>query len=439
MTRNGTSRKRRTLLGTLGSGFLGATAGCLDFGFLGSDESPQRFDADELESVLSTDVPDVVRPAPVQPSEKAVEDALDRLEELIDAVPAPLSADDVPNEAVRKEIDRIHETARSRREAVAESPDRFRTLRRSIRARESAGEAAVAFEAVEGDRSRADVEAAREEVRTRLEERRAAVDHVGDDRQRTLLLEYRLERELSLAERWLDEWTDRDTSTALVVGELGGVVERARAAASFAAELERRHEERLENERSFADSFETALDRSLDSIDAADIPDESTDLVDADVSDTIGEKVALEGAIPFVNAAERTIDAASNGEAATALRNALAFERNRRAYETIRDRIEDGAHRSLETIEDVREVRESALETAAELPFEPDEPSLGSDFLGKGYERIEQIDSQIRDLIDWNRKMELESEYAAYVVVGAQLEAIPDAVSVFEERLEGRG
>lgn len=430
---------RRGLLGTVGSGLLGATAGCLDLEFLGSDESPRRFDADELEPILSQDVPDVVRPAPVQPSEAAVEDALDRFDTLLTTVPDPLSADDVPNEAVRREINRGQEIALRRREELAESTDRFRTLHRSIRTREYAGEAATAFEAVEGDRSRANVEAAREVVQTRLEQRRGAVDHVGDEPQRTLLLEYRLEYELSLAERRLDERTVEDTTGALAVGELGGVVERARAAASFAAELDRRHEERLENEGSFADSFETALDRCLDSIDTADIPDESTDLVDADVSETIGEKVAFEGAIPFVNAAEWTTEAASNGETATALQNALAFERNRRAYETIRDRIEDGAHRSLETVDDVRSVRESALEAAVDVPFSPEEPSLAGDFLARGYERLRRIDARIQQTIDDDWESSLSSEYADYVVIGAQVEALPEAVAVLEGRLEGQG
>lgn len=438
--------ERRTLLGTLGSGLLGATAGCLDFAFFESDESPRRFDADELEAILSTDGPDVVRPAPVQPSETAVEDTLDRLDDLIAAVPDPLSADDVPNGAVRRDIGRTLNIAEGRREELAESIDRFRTLHRGIRAREYAGEAATAFEVVEGDRSRADIEAAREAVRTRFEKRRASIDHVGDEPRRTLLLEYRIEHELSLAERRLDEQPDDDTSAALAAGEFGGVVERARAAASFAAELDRRHEERLENERSFADRFETALDRCLESIDAADLPDESgdpADLVEADVSGTIAERIAIDAAAPFVNAAERTTDAASNGETATALQNALEFERNRRAYETIRDRIEDGAYRTVEAVDDVRAVRESALKAGNDAPFSPDEPSLAGDVLARGYERLGRIDARIQRTIDDDRENDLSrkysasSEYSDYVVIGTQLEVLPETVAVFEARLEG--
>ncbi|WP_137288899.1 hypothetical protein [Natronorubrum halophilum] len=433
-----TRLERRALLGAIGTTAIGATAGCLDFAFLESDEPRRRFDADELEPILTMDLPDVVRPAPVQPSQTAVEDAVDRLETLIDAVPDPLEADDVPNGAVRNDIGRTREIARDRRDALEESPDRFRALRRSVAARRYAGEAAVAIEAARDERSLEDVESERDDVRTRIENRRTAFDHVGDDVQRTLLLEHRLESELDIAEWRLDTRPRDDASGAPAIGSIGGVVEQARAAISFGEELERRHEERLEDERSFADQFETALERCLESIDAADLPDEPdepADLVEADVSDTIGETVALEGAISFVNAAEWTIEAASNGETATALRNACAFERDRRAFETIRDRIEDGAHRSLESIEDVRDVRESALESAADVPFEPETPSLGGDFLAYGYERLGRIDARIREVIDDDWHTGLSTEYEDYVVIGAQLEALPEAVAVLEDRL----
>lgn len=433
-----TGLERRTLLGAIGTGVLGATAGCLDLEFLESDESHRRFDADELEPILAMDAPDVVRPAPVQPSEDAVADAVDRLEELIDAVPDRLTADDVPNGAVRDDIGRTRAIARNRREALEKSPDRFRTLRRCIHARWYAGEAASALEAAAGERSREDVESERDEIRTRLERRRRAVDHVGDRVQRTMLLEYRLERELTDAETWLENRPRDDVTGVLAVGEIGGAIERARAAVSFGEELEHRHETRLEDRRSFADRFETALERSLESIDAADVPDESTDpadLIEADVSDTFAERVALEGAIPFANAAERTTEAASNGETATALRNACAFERNRRAFETIRERIEDGAHRSIESVDDVRTVRESALESAADVPFEPDDPSLGGDFLAYEYERLGRIDARIQKTIDDDWQMGLTREYTDYVVIGTQLEALPEAVAVLEDRL----
>ncbi|WP_121741267.1 hypothetical protein [Natronorubrum halophilum] len=433
-----TRLERRTLLGAVGTSAIGATAGCLDFAFLESDEPRRRFDADELEPILATDAPDVVRPAPVQPSQTAVEDAVDRLETLIDAVPDPLGIDDVPNGAVRNDIIRTCGAARNRREALEESPDRFRTLHECISARWYAGEAATALEAVAGERSRADVESERDEIRTQLERRRRATDHVGDRIQRTLLLEYRLEHELSLSKDRLDDGPSNGTTGALAVGEIGGAVERARTAVSFGEELERRHEERLEDERSFADRFEIALERCLESIDAADLPDESTepaDLVEADISDTIAEKIALEEAGSFVNAAEWTIEAASNGETAMALRNACAFERDRRAFETIRDRIEDGAHRSLESVEDVRDVRESALESGADVPFEPETPSLGGDFLAHEYERLGHVDARIREVIDDDWHTGLSSEYVDYVVIGAQFEALPEAVAVLEDRL----
>ncbi|QLK27329.1 hypothetical protein HYG81_06935 [Natrinema zhouii] len=432
-----TGLDRRTVLGSIGTGVLGATAGCLEF--FESDDPRRRFEADELAPILAMDRPEIKRPAPVQPNESSVGEAIVRLDELIDVVPEPLEADDVPNEAVRDEIDRTHEIARARRDALEDSSDRFHALQRSVVARRYAGEAAVAIEAVRDERTLEDVESERDDVRTRIENRRAAVDHVGDDVQRTLLLEHCLESELEIAEWWLDNRPRDGTSGTFAVGSIGGVVERARAAVSFAEELERRHEERLEDERSFESRFETALERSLDAIEEANVPNDSTeptDLVDAEVSETIAERVLLEGEIAVVNASEQTTDAATNDETSTALWYACAFERDRRALETIRERIEDGAHRSLETADDARTVRESALESAADVPFEPEESSLGGDHLADGYEQLGLVDSRIRGAIDDGWRTELFSEYADYVVIGAQLEALPEAIVVLEDRLE---
>ncbi|ELY86638.1 hypothetical protein [Natrinema altunense] len=421
----------------VGAGPLVATASCLQF--FESDDPTRRFGPDELEPILAMDVPTVARPAPVQPGENAVTDAVGRLEELIAAVPDPIGADDVPNEAVRHDIDRAREIARHRRDALAGAMDGFHRMRRSIHARRYAGEAAVAFEAVTDDRSLNDVETEREAVTARLEQRRSGITHRGTDLQRTLLLGAHRESELATAGRWLGNRPRHGTNGALVVGELGGAVEQARAAMAFSDELERRHEARLTDARSFESQFETALERSLDAIDAADVPDRSTDLiesVDADISGTIAERVLHEGAIALSRASEQTVNKAADGETAAALRTACAFERDRRAFERIRKQVEDGAHRTLETVDDVRDVRESAVEIAADVPFSPDEPSLGGDLLADGYNRLEQLDGQIRDLLHRDWETSLEHEYALYVVIGAQLEAIPDGISAFDGRLE---
>ncbi|WP_255681846.1 hypothetical protein [Natrinema sp. SYSU A 869] len=307
-----TRLERQTVLGAVGTGALGAAAGCLDFEFLEADDSPQQFEADDLDSILSMDALNVARPAPVRPSEGAVDDAIDRLDELLESVPDPLEADDVSIDAVRREIDGTREIARDKHEAVAESSDRFHTMRRSIVARRFARQAAIAFDAVDDGPSGDKLESAFEDVATRVERQKTESEYLGTDPQRTLLLEYRreselaaagrwlerLESELDTAGRWLDDRSRDDTTVALSVGEIGGVIERARAALAFTTELERRHEARLDDDRSFETRFEDALDRSLAAIDAADIPGHSSGLVesvDADVSETVAERVLREG------------------------------------------------------------------------------------------------------------------------------------------------
>ena len=428
---------RRRLLGAAGGGTLASIAGCLDL--LESDDPPRRFDADELDPILETDTPDVVRPAPVQPSEDAVETSLERLDELIDDVPDPLETDDVPNEEVRDRIDGWREMAEGRRTTLEDDSSPFHVYRANVPAKRDAGQASGAFAVIEGERTRSGAEGDRETMLTDLEARREAIEYVGDDPERTLVLAHRLEDELATAERFLENRPrDRYGNDALATGEIVGALERARGAIGFVEELEDRHVDRLEDERSFATTFESAVDVSLEAVDTADIPDRlaesQNEWVDVDVADTVAQQVLTEAGGALFRSKDQLTETAEEGEVATPLWYACAFERDVRAYEALVEAIEGGAHREIETIEDVRELRESALEAAADSPFDPAEPSLGGDFLADAYERLETADRRVRDSED-GRSYDLLGEYARYALTGAQLEALPDAVSAVQDRL----
>ena len=429
---------RRTLLGSVGAGALASVAGCVDL--LGSDDSPRRFEGDELGAILSTDAPDVVRPVPVQPSEDATTASVDRLEGLIESVPDPLEPDDVPNEAVRRRVDRQREIAEYRRDALERSPDRFRRYVSSVRARRYAGQATGSLAAVDGDLSRSDVVEDRDEVLGELETRLAGIDHVGDDRDRTLVLEHRLERELGTAKRFLENRPrDRYGNEALDLGDAAGTIERARGVVSFVEAVQRRHDERLEDGRSFASTFDTALDRSLEAVESVDVVDrwnEPSAMTDADVSGTPAERLLVEAGRTTSSTASRTTARADGGQTASALRYAAAFERDRRALKAIRERIEDGAHREIDSVDDVRDVREAALEAAADAPFDPDDPTLGGDLLADAYGRIENADDLVREYLEEGRSYDLFRQYADYATIGAQLDALPDAIATLEERFD---
>lgn len=430
-----TRLERRRLLASVGAGIAVGGAGCLTDMVTESDDSPREFDPDELDPILSEDVPAVDPPAPVQPSDAAVADALEELDDLLATVPDPLQAEDVPNEAVRNRIDQIRERARNGRESLEDSPNRFHTLLDSVTARRDAGTASAAFVAVDGDLTRSDVEDDRDAVRTRLEDRRTGLGAIGDQIQRTLLLQYHLESELAAAERWLDN-RPRDRSTGVVaIGEIAGAVERARAAIAAVEELERGHVDRLDDERSFDWRIEDALERSRTAIESADVPerwDDVSERVDADLSDTVGERVLDEGWRTAAGTSTRVTD----GTPATALRSACAFERDRRAFEAIRTATEAGDHRTIEDVEDVRVQREAALERAEATSFDPADPSLGGDLLAETYRRLEIQDRKIREDIEQGYRSNLFRPYANYVLIDAQLEALPDAVAVLEDRLE---
>ncbi|WP_254769113.1 hypothetical protein [Salinilacihabitans rarus] len=429
--------ERRSLLVSLGTGLATAVAGCSEI--IGSDDSRPSFDPDELAAIVATDAPDVERPAPVQPSEAAVEASLDRLDDLIASVPDPLTAEHVPNEAARREIARTRERAADRRDDLDDAPDRFRAARGTASARRYAGEAAGAYRAVEGALSREDVEREREEIGSRVEERAASIEYVGEDRQRTLLLTHHFESDLAAAGRWLSNRPREETAPELEVGEVVGGVEHADATVALVDDLAARHAARVDDGRSFAPAFDAAFARSLEAIEDADVPDWEADPsthVDADIADTPAARLVVEGKASIHRTRNRATDAAADDWTATALRAACEFERDLRAFEAVRAAVEDGAHRRIEAVDDVREVRKTALDRAADAPFDPGAPSLGGDLLADAYDRIEREDGGIEREIEHGYGLNVQSVYVEYAWIAARVEALPDAVAVLEERLE---
>lgn len=427
---------RRSLLASIGTGFAAAIAGCSDT--LGADDDRREFGPEERKVVLSAARPAVERPAPVHPSETAFDAALDRLDELLERVPAPLEADHVPNEAVRHEIARAREIAVTRRERLSDASDPFHAARAAVPARRYAGEAAGAYRAVDGELTRDRVVADRDDRRARVSERAASIEYVGDDRQRTLLLTHHLESDLAAGGRWIENQPREQTAPELEIGELAGVVEYADATLAFVDDLAQRHAERLDYGRSFESTFSDALDRSLDAIDDADVPEWEPDPsahVDADISETPAARLVVEGKASIHRAKDRTADAAETGRTSTALRAACEFERDVRAFETVREDVEDGSYRSIEEIEAVRRVREAAIERAEEVPFDPSEPTLGGDLVADAYQRIEAEDVRIERNVDRDYSSDMVTEYRTYAWIAAQLAALPDAVAAIEDRL----
>ncbi|EMA31414.1 hypothetical protein [Halobiforma nitratireducens] len=442
MTRDRTASRpidRRSVLTASATGLATALAGCTSFSLQDDDDPPRRFEPEEYATIVSDDLPHRRRPAPVQPSLSAVETTLEDLEADLAAIPSPLTADDVPNEAARSSIERTHEIAENRRDNLTDEDDEFYRFRAIVLARRYAGEAAGAYRAVEGEVTRSTIESDRAAIRDELQDRRDVSSYVGDDPGRTLVLWSRLEDRLAVAENRLENRPREQTAPELEIGEIAGEVANAEATVEFVDELTARHDDRLEDGRSLESTFRTALDRSLAAIDDADLPDDdqqATNLVDIDIDGTAAERLLGRAAANVFGAANRTRERAAEEQLVAALRSACTFEIDRRAFESIRDAVADGDHRRIDSVEDVRAARATALERAADAPFDPETPTVGGDFLGECYWWLDSEDGKLERLADRGRSATLHHEYAEYTRHAERIAALPDAVATVEDRLE---
>ena len=410
---------RRNVLAGLGAATIAVTAGCSVFDRSGEAEPP-RLDTDEIERIVRDPVPETERPAPLQPDEASIEAGLERCAELIDAVPATITTEEIPNGVVREEVGSARESALDGREAVEDAPDRFRSLVALRNARADAREASVAYRAV-GTDLHTEIEAERLAARGDVGARLARTSYAGDERDRTLLVAYRIEELLVDARRRMN-WGSRPPDPgALDVGELAGDVEYAAATLDAVDALADRHASVAEEAVDFTATLESALESSLRAVSRADPPSrEST------VEDVLGREpdrrdvreLAHEAIAPVRRWQQTLSTELSEGRLATGISRAIEVERDVRALEAVVDRI-DGSLPEPDGSEPIRSERTAIVDAAEAAPISPDDRSLA------GY-------------VERGNDARLAREYAQYVHLRAQLEALPQAVEAVLARLDTR-
>ncbi len=128
------SRRRflRTVGGATGTALASAvSAGCLSVLSDGPDGPPPVDANEELTAIAEIDRPADHEELPVQIADAFVEEWVDRAESLLSEIPSSLEAE-IPNEAVRRYVERERESAVERLEALADRPTnlaRLSTLR----------------------------------------------------------------------------------------------------------------------------------------------------------------------------------------------------------------------------------------------------------------------------------------------------------------------
>ena len=444
MTEESVPTRRRFLAGlTTVTGT--AIAGCSSYPWE-DDETSTAIPATEAKTILSDPLPDVDFPVPVVPESAAVEDGLERVDELLDDLPEPVTADEVPNGVVRESIVDARETALEGSDEGTESPETYHVLRETRDRRDAAQEAITTFEAIEDDGVWEALEDERVDRQSTLEDRLEAADYRGEDsddgRLRAALTWYRLEDDLESANQGLERLPIGPNATVIELGESAGSLEFATATVDVWDHLLERYDQSRSTSDDFEPVFATTLEQSIDAADDVELPSRDTDdwyeeVAGANADDPSVQMTLWRPLRQADNAREGMTAAFTDDRLGIGLADTLEFEQAFRAFETIRTRVENGEIAVPETADEIETERNaavSALESATEVVGEN---SIGAYLFAKDYQSLRWTDDRIDDLLSRNPdgRISLTSQYDDYVRLRARLEVLPDAVEAFRERL----
>ncbi|ELZ28244.1 hypothetical protein C475_05545 [Halosimplex carlsbadense 2-9-1] len=356
---------RFTRRGALALGGATLLAGC---GGLNNPlkPGPVELDGAALTRTADRDGPSVDHPLPVAVADAHVADSRERAHAMLDTVPLPLTTDDLPNGAMREAIaDRAEHAREHLAEAVKATGTRER-LQLLAHARGPARAVEATWATVEGDLTAADVRSARESVRADLRRFREGREYVGDpgDPVRAVIVHALVGSWLRDADRHVvDEPDESSPVTPITVGERANEVEQARATLGDARHVGERFTESLSEPRSLEATFTDARDSLAETIDSrmTDTPAEHAEL--PDLVDGGGD---LEGTVAGAALRELHGDLPYEGEfvPAAELPGRILWQVETLAqiggFETLRDRIAAGDHRTIESADDVEELRRAA-------------------------------------------------------------------------------
>lgn len=357
-----TPHRRREVLGLLAGG-TAALAGC---SYLQGDDSGPTVDRATLREVTAGDVPQPEPVVVVDTGGRLADRHRDRIETLLDEVPTPLSADDVPNAAVRAELTDAVGYTREQLTSASEATQREDRLWRLRSARGDAGFAAWAWRAIDEDATVEDVGATADELRDDLATAERDREYVGRDPVRALLAHASIEERFESATRRLDGERRPRSSGAVGVGDLGSTVEEARANLDGASLLYDAYTESLDDATSQRDRFEAAGERLREAAERR-RPEEIADwnrdpnaLVEPDIEGTPAAGALEELAYTFEEQLGWSSD--DPNRLASSVLGGHEFLLRAAGFGTLRDRIESGDSWRVESGDDVRQLRADAVD-----------------------------------------------------------------------------
>lgn len=431
---------RRHALVTIGGIAAGTVsmAGCLSLRDDDDSTPPAlNLDRDELLDVPAADLPEKPAVPPADVSVEHVDAGRNRVTSLLSAVPDDLRAE-VPNEAVRSELQELRADAQAELDRSEEEPDSAATLAAIRQARRNAAGAAGMYAAATKNRTREEIFEEGEAVEAELSAFESALSRNGPEPLQTALVYATVEQRLDIARRALGEELDRIAPAAAeveAVRDASSAVERARAELADATYFH----ERQPTETTFDDQLHSVADARLDDLDeqVTELPDDPAEFFDTDVENTPAAEAGrlVRTVIADYESAREFLD---NGWVAGALRRAYELTLRLQALDGLATAVEDGALSRPTDVAEIRAAREAAVAAVSDRIDDESENALSAhglvlarQMVGAGDESIEWIRDQSFGLDSSSGERFVFRAFANYVTASELAGAVSEATEAF--------
>ncbi|RMB13495.1 hypothetical protein [Haloplanus aerogenes] len=426
---------RRGVLALLGSAAL---AGCSATNPLGGDDETELDGAAIRAAVTADAPPSIPERLPVGIGDDHLAATRGRARSLIDAVPATLGPEQVPNGAIRERIGRRREHAVDSFDAAAEAATPFERLEAFAHARAEARFAAGAWRAIDEGLTREDLSDEADAVRADRRAFRERWQYVGGDPVTAVRVHAAIERRADpgRTDMAFGEPRRYRLGNPLGVGEIAEEIERARVAVDDAAHCYDRlvqsvdeptplHDRFVDARETLRDAFEAERE-ALPSVD----PEQPWQVEGVDVEETPAE-AALEELYRPVD--PRRDDGWAETTPARALLWAHGSFVGLGAFASLRERVADGETFAVESAEDVAAMRSDAIEAVRTAADESSVPVLTRTMLTDVSARIGHTDERLSKADDDVTAARIRREVSTYLVAAARARATPAA----SERVAG--
>lgn len=435
---------RRGFLALAGAVGLTSLSGCLDQ-LPGS--GPEMLDGDAVAEITTDEAPAISETLPVDIEASFVAEQREVAQAKLDSIPGPFDETQIPNGVIRERVNGEYEAAR---EAIRESADAgttYERLERATRGRTSAREVQAAWETIEEE---ATVEGLRESqaaVGDDVDAFASRWEYVGDDPVRAAIVHAEIEREIRGARNWLSfraHELEYAAEQPLDFADIAADIERARSSIAVASHYLDQFRRSLDTERNIRERFVTARETLDDRVrtrgeSLPEATDDPTSLVDRDIDRTAGV-IALSDLLR--NARWRVTDRSSDRDSRSLASDALAASGTLvylRAFETLRERIEEGNDVAVDEADDVGKLRADAVEAISSARGADQNRLVVDALLPRFARELRWIDDRVSGYEDDTRVAFVEREAAGYVVITETCRAVPSVSGDVAAALRGDG